>query len=299
MFLLCCSFFVSVLAQLTDQLRLLYLCSYLFRFFWCGLYADVDKFVQCCVTCQKSDRQLKKTGILHPIPIQPEFWSRVGVDLIGPLEETAAGNKYILTCVDAFTKWPEAVALPDKSAKSVADALYRLFCRHGCCEVAINDQGREFVNQVSERLLECCGVDQRVSSAYHPQTNGLTERFNHCLVDMLRKLADSVDCWDSSLDPALFAYRTSVHDSTGFTPYKLVYGKEARLPIDMPARVGASEEDSFDENGDNFSPEAKEEGKEGLERKAQLAVIYGQEAESTHLDVVFEPAQQQVGSVDC
>ena len=90
-----------------------------------------------------------------------------------------------------------------------------------------------------------------------------------------------------------------MHDSTGFTPYKLVYGKEARLPIDMQARVGASEEDSFDENGDDFSPEAKEEGKEGLERKAQLAAIYGQEAESTHLDVVFEPAQQQVGSVDC
>ena len=154
----------------------------------------MDKFVQCCVTCQKSDRQLKKTGILHPIPIQPEFWSRVGVDLIGSLEETAAGNKYILTCVDAFTKWPEAVALPDKSAKSVADALYRLFCRHGCCAVAINDLGQEFVNQVSERMLECCGVDQRVSSAYHPQTNGLTERFNRCLVDMLRKLADSVDC---------------------------------------------------------------------------------------------------------
>ena len=98
-----------------------------------------------------------------------------------------------MSCMDAFTKWPEALPLPDKSAATVADAIYRLFCRHGCCEVMINDQGREFVNNVSAQLFERCGTEQRISSAYHPQTNGLTERYNLSLVDMLRKLAERDD----------------------------------------------------------------------------------------------------------
>lgn len=115
------------------------------------------------------------------------------------MEETTAGNKYILMCIY------QVVALPAKSRISVAGALSHLSCRHRCCKIAINDQGGEFVNQVNKRLLEHCGVDQRIYNAYHPQTNGLTERSNRCLVNMLRKLADSADCWDSAFKPALFA----------------------------------------------------------------------------------------------
>ena len=111
------------------------------RYYWKGLYEDMNKFAQKCQICQKEYRKLKRSAKLHPIPIKPKFWSRVGVDLIGPLTETSRGNKDIVSCTDSFSKWPEAAALPNKTAKGVAMFLFDLFYRHGCCEIQITDQG--------------------------------------------------------------------------------------------------------------------------------------------------------------
>lgn len=77
---------------------------------------------------------------------------QVGIDLVGPLPTTKRGNKYIITMCDYFTKWPEARAVPDKTARTVADFLYWTMTRNGCAEIQISDQGREFVNQVSREL---------------------------------------------------------------------------------------------------------------------------------------------------
>ena len=95
--------------------------------------------------CRKFD---KFTAKLHPIPVRDEVWDTIGVDLIGPLPETSRGNKYIMTVSDYFSKWPEATALPDKSATGIVNFLYKCFTRHGCCRIKITDQGREFVNEV-------------------------------------------------------------------------------------------------------------------------------------------------------
>ena len=102
--------------------------------------------------CRKFD---KSTDVLHPIPVQPEVWDMIDVDLIVPLPETPRGHKYIITASCYFSKWPEAAALPTKEATGVAEFLYKCFMRHGCCRVKISDQGREFVNKVSgeDRLL--------------------------------------------------------------------------------------------------------------------------------------------------
>ena len=90
----------------------------------------------------------KYTAELHPIPVKDEVWHTIGVDLIGSLPETPRGNKYILAISCFFSKWPEATALPDKTATGIAEFLFKCFTRHGCCKVKISDQGREFVNQV-------------------------------------------------------------------------------------------------------------------------------------------------------
>ena len=92
----------------------------------------------------------KFSAELHPIPVRDEVWHTVGVDMIGPLPETPRGNKYIMTVSCLFSKWPEATALPDKSAEGVATLLLQCFSRHGCCSVKITDQGREFVNKVHD-----------------------------------------------------------------------------------------------------------------------------------------------------
>ena len=90
---------------------------------------------------------------LHPIPVAPDVWSLIGMDLIGPLKKSKLGNQFILTMTCYFTKWVEAFALPDKSALSVAQALYKAYCRHGSPVNIITDQGREFVNEVIAEIL--------------------------------------------------------------------------------------------------------------------------------------------------
>ena len=172
--------------------------------------------VDTCGKCQKNKKKLQKSsGTLHPIAVKPQFWQQVGMDLVGPLNETPRENKYIVTLTDYFTKWVEAAAPPpDKCAASVAQFIYSMMCRHGCPEVFITDQGREFVYDMSQELYSITRTEHRITSAYHPQvskhcnmfyiyvcnynidiltfiqTNGLTEQCNHTLSRCLAKVID-------------------------------------------------------------------------------------------------------------
>ena len=101
--------------------------------------------------------------------------------MIGPLRETSNDNKYIVAAIDHFSKFTESTAVPDKSAKSVANVLYSVICRLGCMDTLISDQGREFVNSIINNLMEYFQTDHRISSAYHPQTNDQWERDNRTL----------------------------------------------------------------------------------------------------------------------
>ena len=93
-----------------------------------------------------------------------------------------------------------------------------------CCEVVISDQGREFVNQVQEELYRLTGTEHRVTSAYHPQTNGLTERFNQTLQTALLKVVNETQTdWDEHLPAVLFAYRTSQQKVTKLTPFEVMF----------------------------------------------------------------------------
>ena len=97
-----------------------------------------------------------------------------------------------------------------------------------------SDQGREFVNSVNQHLFQLTGVQYIISTAYHPQTNGLDERFNQTLQrGLLKMINDNQNEWDKFLDSVLFAYRTSKQASTKFSPFFLLYGREPRLPVDL------------------------------------------------------------------
>ena len=133
-----------------------------------------------------------------------------------------------------MTIFPSAQALPTKSAEEVAHFLLSLITRLGCFHVCISDQGREFVNSLNEKLFEIAGVEHRVSSAYHPQTNGLDERMNQTLTKAIVKYINTEqDDWDEHIESILFSYRTSVHASTKCTPFYLMYGREAVLPVQL------------------------------------------------------------------
>ena len=112
---------------------------------------NVTEFqIKCCDRCQRQQPLLKsQVPELHPIPVDAAVWCLVGMDLIGPLKKTSRGNQYVLTMTCYFSKWVEACAIPDKTAVSVASAIYSAYCRHGAPNNIITDQGREFVNEVN------------------------------------------------------------------------------------------------------------------------------------------------------
>jgi hypothetical protein len=167
----------------------------------------------------------KKTDdVLHPIPIVAP-WYHVGIDLV-KMPKSKSGNSYILSLVDYFTKWPEAIAIPDKKAETIASSLYKIFLTMGFPAIYSSDQGREFVNSVMSSLIEKTNAVHRISTAYHPQTNGLVERFNQTIQQMILKICnEDQNDWDIFLPELLFSYRTMVHKTTKQTPFSVMFGR--------------------------------------------------------------------------
>ena len=157
------------------------------------------------------------------------------MDLLDMSITSAKGNLYVLVMVDCFSRWTEACPLPDKTAISVADAFFsNIVCRFGMPSVIHSDQGREFENKVMHELCLLGGSHKTKTTPYHPESDGLVERFNRTLLMMLAMFAgEHKDDWDDLLPPVMMAYRSSVHESTGFSPYRLMFGEECTLPMDI------------------------------------------------------------------
>src|SRR6266540_840300 len=131
-----------------------------------------------------------------------------------------------------MTKWAEAKPLPDKSARQVAWFLYEeIICRYGCPQIIQSDNVLEFVNEVVRKLLKQFQIWHQTVSLYRSQANGIIERFNRTLSEALSKLEEVYD-WDKFVKLTLMAYNTSQQNSTKMTPYFLIYGRIARLPIE-------------------------------------------------------------------
>ena len=124
-------------------------------------------------------------------------FERIGIDFVGPLERTKDGNKYILVVTDYLTKWPEAEAMKEATAKNVVEFIYRkIICTHGCPKVILSDRGTHFRNKLVDGLCEKFEIKHKLSSPYHPQTNGLVERFNRTLCESLAKVSERENEWD-------------------------------------------------------------------------------------------------------
>ncbi|GJW03915.1 reverse transcriptase domain-containing protein [Tanacetum coccineum] len=156
-----------------------------------------------------------------------------GLDFMGPFPNSK-GNKYILVAVDYVSKWVEAQALPTNDARVVIRFLRRLFARFGVPKALISDRGTHFCNSQLEKALQKYGVTHKLSTAYHPQTNGQTEVTNRAIKRILeRSVGYNPKNWSEKLDDALWAFRTAYKTPTGCTPFRLVYGKACHLPVEI------------------------------------------------------------------
>src|SRR5256886_17177951 len=143
------------------------------------------------------------------------------MDIVGLLLKTIRENMYIVMATEYLTKWPEARAIPNAKVSSVISFFYEdIICRHGCPKEVLTDHSTHFVNEMLDSLCEKFGVKHKLSTAYHPQTNGLVERFNQTLCETLAKFAnENKDDWDLFISSVLFAYRTKKHNTTRYEPF--------------------------------------------------------------------------------
>ncbi len=204
------------------------------RFQWPGMETEVKRFCQACPTCQRTSPRKSPPSPLIPLPIIEVPFERIGMNLVGPLPKSARGHEHILVIVDYATRYPEAVPLRKATAKSIARELFLLCSRVGIPAEILTDQGTPFMSRLIADLCTLLKVKQLRTSVYHPQTDGLVERFNQTLKQMLRRVvAEDKRDWDLMLPYVLFGIREVPQASTGFTPFKLLFGRQPRGLLDV------------------------------------------------------------------
>ena len=207
------------------------------RYYWPGFRTDVKHHILRCDKCQKrSGPPQKHRHSLVDWKISYPF-HHIGLDFLGPLP-TSNGCRYIFLIGEHFTKWYEAIPLPDQTAATTSDDLLeRWICRFGCPYSNHTDRGSNFESQLFANLLKKLEIDKTRTTAFHPQSNSVIERMNRTLLNMLAKSIDEDQTnWSVKLPYVLMAYRSSVHESTGFTPHYLVFRHEISLPLDLMYR---------------------------------------------------------------
>uniref|UniRef100_A0A9J8C449 Gypsy retrotransposon integrase-like protein 1 n=1 Tax=Cyprinus carpio carpio TaxID=630221 RepID=A0A9J8C449_CYPCA len=204
------------------------------RFHWPGLEGDVKRYCQACPTCQRTSPHTPPPSPLIPLPIIEVPFERIGMDLVGPLPKSARGHEHILVIVDYATRYPEAIPLRKATAKNIAQELFLLSSRVGLPAEILTDQGTPFMSRIMADLCKLLKVRQIRTSVYHPQTDGLVERFNKTLKQMLRRVvAEDQRDWDQMIPYVLFGIREVPQASTGFTPFELLFNRQPRGLLDV------------------------------------------------------------------
>ena len=207
------------------------------HYFWPGMSDFVRDRISACHKCVARKSPVNHHHPMGHVPVSGKF-ERVAMDLLDVSVISAKGYKYILVVCDYFTKYTEAYPLKDKTACSVADALMDVWLpRYGFPLFLHSDQGKEFDNVMIHKLSELLGTVKTKTTPYHPRSDGLVERFNRTLLAMLAMfVSQEHDNWDDLLPFMMLAYHTTVHTSTGYTPYRLVFGDECNLPGNLVHR---------------------------------------------------------------
>ena len=203
------------------------------NYWWPAMDGDIANFIKTCGKCQKTRTDIKqKPDLLTPLPICTEPNQRIHADLFGALKTSGKNKKFVLTITDAFTKYAELVAIPNKEAETVADAIFSFYiCRYGIPVEIITDQGKEFCNKLSDELFKLMEMKHGRTSPYHPQCNAQAEVGNKTIRKYLQSFVEpSTFDWELLLAPLMFVYNTSFHRTIQTSPYFLTYGQQARQP---------------------------------------------------------------------
>ena len=214
------------------------------RFVWHGMNKDITKWTRECVECQKSKVQRHTKAAIQSFTQPKRRFDHINIDIVGPLP-SSQGYTCLLTAVDRFTRWPEAIPMPDATAVSCARALAQSwFSRFGVPTDMSSDRGKQFTSAIWAQISKLLGIKLHFTTAYHPQANGMVERFHRHLKSSLRARLKSPN-WVDELPWVLLGIRTQPKEDLRVSSAELVYGSTLAIP-------GQFAETSPDETSDDF-----------------------------------------------
>lgn len=229
----------------------------LIKFWWPKMHKDVEYYIKSCDTCQhfKNPTGLPP-GYLHSIPVSKVF-EHVHLDIVGQMTRTHRGNAYIFTATDAFSKWTFAKARQSITTKDLIDFVEdNIISIYGKPLTIITDRGTQFTAEEWKQFVDRYEIKHCLTSRYHPQSNGVDERVNGTLVRILRAYVDYYQKdWDEKLKWAVYVYNTTVHESTGYSPYQILHGFDPRSPL----RSESSDKEISRQDVDQIRTEIREQ----------------------------------------
>ena len=204
------------------------------NWFWPSIRRDVTAYCRACHECAKCNLAAHaRPGLLKPLPSCTAPFDRVHMDLL-QLPTTATGFKYVVVIIDAFSRWVELIPIRSKEALPVAEAIITGWvCRHGAPRNFTSDLGKEFTNAILKEICKRLNIEQMYTTPGHPASNGMAERVNRKLLNYLRKYHEKEIAWEEQLPYAAFALNTTFNESTGYSPFYVIYGNDPVLPYDL------------------------------------------------------------------
>ncbi len=208
------------------------------KFYWPRIKRDVVNYIRSCHICQMTGKPNQKVPLapLQPIAVVTTPFEHLIIDCVGTLPRSKAGHAYLLTVMCQSTRYPAAYPLRSITTKSILKALTSFMSVFGIPKTIQSDQGSNFMSRQFSKVMQQLKVKHSISSAYHPQSQGVLERFHQTLKSLLRSYCVELDCdWEDGLPWMLLAIREVVQESTGFSPNELVFGHTVRGPIALLA----------------------------------------------------------------
>ena len=205
------------------------------NYFWKGMFQDLQNWTKSCVRCSKAKALPRnRRAKLQPI-MESRALAHLNVDLIGPMEHCVEQYRYVLTMVDRATRYCFAVPIPDGSAVTIAKAIFsEVISKFGLVDCIVSDRGLNFTSPIVQHLCSLLGTKRILTSAYRPSSNGLVESFNGVFKQKLLALAgEHPHTWPKYIDGVLYALRTTVVDSIGYSPFELMFGREPKLLLEV------------------------------------------------------------------
>jgi len=194
-------------------------------FYWPALSKDCQSFIRKCDTCQRMNKSKQ--------PNSPMPFERVAVDIVGPFPTAKGGFRFMRTCIDLVTRWPEAVPIRTTTSKAIINQLTTMFTHNGFPKAIVSDNGPQFVGKTFSRWLGKNGINHVKSSPYHPQGNGVVERLHRTLKAIITKTTQVKVNWASVVPMALYFIRCVPSEATGLSPFLAKLGWKPSTPLSV------------------------------------------------------------------